>query len=112
MPLSPAQNGRGRTASFAPLFLHREFWLAQIAPLVVLLGFVAWKIRQRRLDNREARRIAAFQHESAELLRKLRRSDLSPVEYFSDAARAVRLKTALAKDVDPNAVDADMAASV
>jgi hypothetical protein len=105
-------NERGRTASFAPLFLHREFWLAQIAPLLVLLGFVAWKIRQRRLDNREARRIAALQHESAELLRKLRRSDLSPVEYFSDAARAVRLKTALAKDVDPNAVDADMAASV
>ncbi|HET9419081.1 MAG TPA: BatD family protein [Chthoniobacterales bacterium] len=105
-------NERGRTASFTPLFLQREFWLAQIGPLIVLLGFIAWQIRQRRLDNREARRIAALQHESAELLRKLRRSDLSPMEYFSDAARAVRLKTALAKDVDPNAVDAEMAASV
>jgi hypothetical protein len=104
-------NERGRIERFVPLFVRREFWLAQVAPLAALLGFVAWKIRQRRLDNREARRIAALQHESAELLRKLRRSDLSPAEYFSDAARAVRLKTALAKDVDPNAVDADMAAS-
>ncbi|HYY14498.1 MAG TPA: BatD family protein [Chthoniobacterales bacterium] len=104
-------NDRGPTASFAPLFMRREFWVAQVAPLLALLAFVAWNVRQRRRDSRQARRVATLEHESSELLRRLRRRDLSPAEYFSDAARAVRLKTALAKDVDPNVVDAEMAAS-
>jgi hypothetical protein len=103
---------RGRVESFAPIFKRPVFWLAQIAPLVVLLGFVAWKIRQRGLNNREALRVAALEQEATDLVRKLRRSDLSPQEYFSDAARAVRVKTALAKNLDPNAVDAEMAATV
>jgi BatD DUF11 like domain len=101
----------GRLGSFTPIYARRIFWAAQIAPLIVLLGFAGWKIRQTRLDNRQARRTAALQHESAELARKLRRTDLSPQEYFSDAARAVRLKTALLRNVDPNAVDAEMAQS-
>jgi hypothetical protein len=32
-------------------------------------------------------------------------------EYFANASRAVRIKTALAKNVDPNMVDAEMAVS-
>jgi hypothetical protein len=36
---------------------------------------------------------------------------LSPQEYFSNASRAVRVKTALAKNVDPNVVDAETAAA-
>jgi hypothetical protein len=51
-----------------------------------------------------------LQRESAEVERKLRRKDLSPQEYFGHAARAVRLKTALAQNIDPNTVDADSAA--
>ena len=101
----------GRLESFAPVYTQRVFWLAQIFLLALLLGFIGWKIRQARIDNRQARRIAALQHESAELLRKLRRSNLPPQEYFSGASRAVRVKTALARNVDPNAVDAEMAAS-
>jgi hypothetical protein len=77
--------------------------------LVVLLGLAGWKIRQTKIDNRQAQRTAALHHESAELVRKLRRADLSPQEYFSDAARAVRIKTALLQNVDPNTVDAEMA---
>ena len=34
-----------------------------------------------------------------------------PQEYFSDASRAVRIRTALAKNVDPSAVDVEMAAA-
>ena len=102
---------RGRRQSFTPLFARPIFWGVQIIPLLALLGFIGWNIRQARLDNREALRIAALQQESADLLRKLRRSELSPQEYFSDASRAVRVKTALAKNVDPNAVDAEMAAA-
>jgi BatD DUF11 like domain len=97
--------------SFTPLFARGSFWLAQLFPLLGLLAYVGWKIRRARLDNREAQRREALQHEAAELQRSLRRNDASPQEYFSRASRAVQLKTALAKNVDPNTVDAEIAAS-
>jgi hypothetical protein len=97
--------------SFAPLFLSRSFWLAQFFPLLALLSYVGWKMRQAHLDNRDAQRREALQHEATELQRSLRRVDASPEEYFSRASRAVQLKTALAKNLDPNTVDAELAAS-
>src|SRR6266404_1172812 len=102
---------RGRLQSFTPLYARPGFWTAQIVPLITLLGLVGWKIRQAKIDNRETRRVAMLNQESAELLRRLRRSELSPGEYFSDASRAVRVKTALAKNIDPNAVDFETAAA-
>ncbi len=39
------------------------------------------------------------------------RDDTPPQEYFSRAARAVQLKTALARNLDPNTVDAEIAAT-
>ena len=95
--------------SFIPLYARSNFWLAQIIPLLGLVGFVGWKARQIRMGNREAQRIAALNHESAELMRKLRRADASPYEYYLDASRAVQVKTALAKNVEPNVVDVEMA---
>jgi hypothetical protein len=100
----------GRVRSFTPIYQRPAFWSAQLAPLILLLGFAGWKIRQAKIDNRDARRRAALQQESSELLRKLRRSELSPQEYFSNASRVVRVKTALAKNINPNAVDAETAA--
>jgi hypothetical protein len=97
--------------SFTPLFARPIFWIAQLIPLAAMLGFAGWKIRQAKIDNRDARRTGALQQESTDLLRRLRRAEVSPQEYFSDASRAVRVKTALAKNVDPNAVDAEMAAA-
>lgn len=97
--------------SFTPLFARRSFWFAQLFPLLALLGYVGWKIRKAQLNNREARRREALQHEATELQRSLRRDDASPREYFSRASRAVQLKTALAKNLDPNTVDAELAAS-
>jgi len=97
--------------SFRPLFEQRNFWLAQLIPLVALLGFAGWKIRAAHLNNREAQRREALQHEAAALQRSLHREDVSPDEYFSRASRAVQLKTALLRNVDPNSVDADVAAS-
>jgi len=99
------------TESFTPLFARQSFWLAQLIPLVALLGLVAWKIRVAHLSNRELQRREALQHEAAALQRSLRREDVSPEEYFSKASRAVQLKTALVRNVDPAAVDADIAAS-
>lgn len=98
--------------SFAPLFARRSFWFAQLLPLLVFVGYVGWKMRQTHLGNREARRREALQQEVRELQRTLRSNDTSTDDYFSQASRAVQLKTALLKNLDPNTVDADVAASV
>ncbi|MEY2504680.1 MAG: hypothetical protein QOG27_960 [Verrucomicrobiota bacterium] len=97
--------------SFVPLFARRSFWLAQLVPLFLLLGFVGWKMRQAHLGNRDAQRREALQSEAAALHRSLRGEDVSPQEYFSRASRAVQLKTALARGIDPNLVDAEAAAA-
>jgi hypothetical protein len=100
--------------SFEPIYTRRIFWAAQSVPLAALLVFAGWKIRRARLDNRQARRIAALQHEAAELMHKLRRDDASPREYYAEASRVVRLKAALAsgnRGIDPNIVDAETAAN-
>jgi hypothetical protein len=100
--------------SFEPIYTRRIFWAAQSVPLAALLVFAGWKIRRARLDNRQARRIAALQHEAAELMHKLRRDDRSPREYYAEASRVVRLKAALAsgnRGIDPNVVDAETAAN-
>lgn len=99
------------TQSFTPLFARRSFWLAQLIPLVALLGFIAWRLRLAHLNNREAQRREALQHEAAALQRSLHRDDVAPEEYFSRASRAVQLKTALLRNIDPNIVDADVAAA-
>ena len=101
----------GTARSFAPIYTRSDFWLAQIVPLIGLLGFVGWKVRQAKLSDREARRRADLQHEAAEVQRRLRRADAPSQEYYAEAARAVQLKTALAKNVNPNTVDARAAAA-
>ena len=100
----------GRVQSFTPLYARPTFWTAQLIPLLGLLGLAGWKIRKARIGNREARRIAALQHEAAELMRKLRRNDVSPREYYAEASRIVRVKAALARNTDPNTIDAETAA--
>ena len=98
---------------FAPLYTRPVFWIAQLLPLLALIAFAGWKIRQTRIDNREARRIAALQHEAAGLMHKLRRNAAPPAEYYAEASRVVRLKTALASGIggiNPNVVDAETAA--
>ena len=104
-------NWPGTTRSFAPVYMRSNFWLAQIIPLVALFGFFGWKWRQSRLGDREARRRAQLQHEAAEVQKRLRRADTPSQEYYAEAARAVQLKTALAKNVNPNTVDAGTAAA-
>jgi hypothetical protein len=99
--------------SFAPLYTRPVFWTAQLVPLFALIAFAGWRIRQTRIDNREARRIAALQHEAAGLMHKLRRNAVSPREYYAEASRVIRLKTALASGsggINPNVVDAETAA--
>src|ERR1043166_4383857 len=105
---------RGRaTESFVPIYTRRWFFGAQLIPLLALIGFAAWKIRRARINNREAQRMAALHHEAAELMHNLRRREASPREYYAEASRVVRVKTALAsasRGIDPNIVDAETAA--
>ena len=96
--------------SFQPLYARSIFWIAQFAMLVLFLGFLGWKIRQAKSGDRERQRIAARQQEVTNLLRELRRGEVSPQIYFSQAARVVHLKTALAKHINPNAVDGETVA--
>ncbi len=95
--------------TFTPLYARKGFWLAQLVPLFFALGLGTWKARSGRALNRAALQAAGWQRESAELLRKLRRDELSPQQYFSDASRVVQLKTALKENIDPASVDAESA---
>ena len=102
-----------KSESFAPIYTRNVFWVAQVFPLLALIGFAGWKIRRARIDNREARRIAALQHEATDLMHKLHRNDVSPREYYAEASRVVRVKAALAsgnRRIDPNMVDVETAA--
>ncbi len=102
----------GAPETFAPLYERRPFWIAQLLPLLALLGFIGWKIRQTRRGNRAAQRVARLQQESSELQRGLKRKDVAPQEYAAKASRAVQVKTALARNLDPNQVDAETATAV
>ncbi len=102
-----------KAVSFAPIYTRNVFWAAQVLPFLALIGFAGWKIRRARIDNREAQRIAALQHEATDLMHKLHRNDVSPREYYAEASRVVRVKAALAsgnRRIDPNMVDVETAA--
>jgi len=102
-----------KAESFTPIYTQKVFWAAQLIPLLGLIGFAGWKIRRARIDNREAQRIAALQHEATDLMHKLHRNDVSPREYYAEASRVVRVKAALAsgnRRIDPNMVDVETAA--
>jgi oxygen tolerance protein BatD len=107
-------NERGKIVrSFASFYAQTGFWLAQLLPLTFALGLLGWKVQNVRSSNRAALRAAQLQHERDELLRKLRRDQLAPREYFSDASRVVQLKTALKQmNIEPATVDAETAARV
>ena len=84
----------------------------QAIPFLGLIGFFGWEMRKRRRENRVLQQIAAWEHETAELQRKLRRADDPPDQYFAGALRMVQLKTALSsrtRGIEPNTVDADTA---
>jgi hypothetical protein len=103
-------NDHGRWGQhFTPVFMEPAFWAVQAAPLLGLIGFFGLETRRRRLENREGQRRAAWEHETAELQRKLRHADDPAERYFAEALRVVQLKTALARRVEPNTVDAETA---
>ena len=102
--------GWGQT--FIPVFQRPVFWATQAIPFLGLIGFFGWEMRKRRLADRALQRITAWEHETAELERKLRRANDPPDQYFAGALRVVQLKTALSspgRRIEPNTVDAETA---
>jgi hypothetical protein len=100
----------GVSQSFAPVYENRNFWLVQVVPLLALAGLLGWKWREARRGDRAAQRLARLSHEASELQKSLRQRNASPQDYFAQAARAIQIKTALARNVDPDGVDAEAAA--
>ena len=103
---------RSWSQTFIPVFQRPVFWATQAIPFLGLIGFFGWEMRKRRLENRALQRITAWEHETAELERKLRRADDPPDQYFAGALRVVQLKTALSspgRAIEPNTVDAETA---
>src|SRR5438105_1876192 len=43
----------GQIRSFTPIYARPIFWIAQLAPFILLLGFAGWKIRRAKIDNRD-----------------------------------------------------------
>jgi hypothetical protein len=102
----------GWDRSFRPVFERPVFWAVQGIPFLALVGFFGLEMRRRRLENRAGQRRLAWEQETAELHRKLRRGDDPADKYFAEALRVVQLKTALAargRAVEPNTVDAETA---
>jgi hypothetical protein len=90
--------------SFAPLYLRREFWYAQGALGLVLLGFLGLKMR-RPLDT-AVRLAAELRREKMSALSRLRSEDLCRVEFFETAARVVQIETALSTGRPAASIDA------
>ena len=103
--LSQLDDRRLGAAPFIPVFLQKEFWLAQLVPLVGLVAYLLWKVHRARQRNLHAVRTAALQREADELRRKLRRSDSRPADFYADASRAIQIKSALLSGTDPERID-------
>ncbi len=103
---------RQEPQSFLPVFAQKNFWLAQIAPVALLLAFLAWKVVQARQRDAAASRMAAWQRELGNLRKRLRNGREKPAEFFADASRILQIRTALLSGSDPNTVSATEAGKV
>jgi len=95
--------------SFEPIYLRRQFILAQGAPLIALLGFLAWRLWPRA--DGSVQRLAALRRERSALLEKLSDKEIAHADFFDGAARVVQIDTALATGGDSAVVDAPTARS-
>ena len=95
--------------SFGPIYLRRQFILAQGAPLVALLGFLGWRLWPRA--DGSAQRLAALRRERTALLERLRDKEIGHADFFEGAARVAQIETALATGGDDAGVDGPAARS-
>lgn len=99
--------GRGRH-SFVPLYLRREFFLAQLVPLAALAGLVLARLRRSDEARKTANRL---RRERTDAYARLRRRDLSDQEFLDTAAHVIQLDTAMTTGRAASSVDAVSAIS-
>ncbi len=82
--------------AFVPLLEHRNFWMAQLIPLISLLGFVGVAWRNARTRNEARRRAADLLRQQSELVRTLQGEKTPRRDFYSAATRLAQLKAAAA----------------
>lgn len=90
-----------RRSTFAPPYVRRVFWLAQLVPGAVLCALLGARLLQR---DPAAARTATLQRERDRLWQRLRQENGGP-DFYKMAARLVQVETALRTGVDPASVD-------
>jgi len=98
----------GRERTFEPLYLRSGFWLAQLAPLLLLAGGALLKLRKPKAD---AARLEALRRERGVQFAKLRREH-DPEAFYDAAARVLQLETALRSGQVPDLIDEEAVAAV
>ena len=93
--------------SFEPLYMQRQFLLAQGAPLIALIAFLGWRLRPS--PNERAHRTTSLRRERSALMAKLNDKNLDHSEFFDHAARVLQIDTALATGKEAASVDAPAA---
>jgi hypothetical protein len=95
---------RDEQRAFAPLYERREFWFAQGAVALALLGLGALRIRRR--PDAAALQKTALRQEKEAVWQRLRRTDLGHADFFDAAARVAQIDTALATGAPVAGIDA------
>jgi hypothetical protein len=90
--------------NFVPWYERREFWYAQGALAVVLVGVAAFRFR--RAPDPVALQRAALRHERDAVWRRLRATEAGHIDFFDAAARLAQIDTALATGRPVAGVDA------
>ncbi len=98
----------GRVASFKPLYRHGQFWFAQTVPLLALICFAGFAIRQRRANDLRARELAELRREKNALMRTLQ-DEKDSAAFYDAAARCVQLEIAMLTGRQPSVIDAQIA---
>ena len=97
--------GGGRH-SFQPIYLRREFLIAQAVPFAGLLGFLFLKLRR---NDANAKRNAQLKRQKSDLLAKLRGRELPDQEFLETAAQVIQADAALATGRTAGSIDAAFA---
>lgn len=98
----------GGARSFRPIYLQRGFLLAQGIPAAALAALLIVKLRR---NDGEAKRVAEAKRRKAELLARLRGSELSDAEFLETAAQVIQWDTSLVTGRPAGSIDAGVACS-
>lgn len=88
-----AGNWRGH---FIAAWRQPVFWWAQLLPLAALVGLTLWKVREHRLSDSRARRVAALQRLRSEAAGVVKDPGTGAAEFYNAAVHLFQIEAALA----------------